>query len=165
MFLGVGGEFVIHNLNPNRIQDLRMAARSVGGQDNEVETTTVAELLNRYLQEFAIQKRGADPEACRIRALLRHPLTTRFIATVRGVDITRYRDERVQEVTPGSLRRDLTILSQLFEVSQNEWRIYVHNPVRDIKLLAEKSARDRRPQDAQDGSDGEETRLFTACMA
>jgi len=57
----------------------------------------------------------------------------------------------------------LTILFQLFEVSRKEWGIYVHNPVRDIKLLAEKSARDRRPQDAQDGSDSEETRLFAAC--
>ncbi len=48
-------------------------------------------------------------------------------------------------------------------MSRKEWGIYVHNPVRDIKLLAEKSARDRRPQDAQDGSGSEETRLFAAC--
>ena len=37
---------------------------------NEAETTTVAELLNRYLQEFTTQKGGAGPEAYRIRALL-----------------------------------------------------------------------------------------------
>ena len=32
-FQDAGGELVIHNLKLSRIQDLRMAARSVGGQD------------------------------------------------------------------------------------------------------------------------------------
>ncbi len=48
-------------------------------------------------------------------------------------------------------------------MSRKEWGIYVHNPVRDIKLPAENSARNRRLQDAQDGSDSEETRLFDGC--
>ena len=95
---------------------------------NEADTTTVAELLNRYLQEYTRHKRGADPEAYRIRALLRHPLANRFIGTVRGLDMARYRDERLQKVTAGSVRRELTILSQLFEVSRKEWGIFAHNP-------------------------------------
>lgn len=39
--------------------------------------------------------------------------------------------QMVEACGPGSLRRELTILSQLFEVSRKEWGIYVHNPVRD----------------------------------
>jgi integrase len=130
---------------------------------NEAETTTLGELLNRYLRECTPHKKGAAPEACRIRALLRHSLAERFIASIRGVDIARYRDERLQKVTPGSLRRELTILSQIFEISRKEWGIFVHNPVRDIKLPAENSARNRRLQDGLDGTDSEETRLFAAC--
>ena len=130
---------------------------------NAAETTTISELLDRYLQEYTKHKRGAGPEACRIQALLRHPLAKRFIGTVRGVDIARYRDERLQQVTPGSLRRELTILSQLFEVSRKEWGIYVHNPVRDIKLPPENGARNRRLRRGPNGSDSEETRLFAAC--
>lgn len=130
---------------------------------NEAETTTLGELLNRYLKECTPHKKGSGPEACRIRALLRHPLANRFIASIRGVDIARYRDERLQNITPGSLRRELTILSQIFEISRKEWGIFVHNPVRDIKLPAEKSARNRRLQDGPDGTDCEETRLFAAC--
>lgn len=84
---------------------------------NEAETTTVAELLNRYLIEYTPKKKGADPEACRIRKLLRHPLAKRFIASIRGLDMARYRDERLQHVSAGSVRRELTILSQLFEIS------------------------------------------------
>ena len=34
---------------------------------NEAETTPIVELLNRYLQEYPSQKRGAGPEAFRIQ--------------------------------------------------------------------------------------------------
>jgi len=130
---------------------------------NEAETTTVDELLNRYLIEYTAKKKGADPEACRIRKLLRHPLAKRFIASIRGLDMARYRDERLKQVSAGSVRRELTILSQLFEISRKEWGIFVHNPVREIKLPEKGNARDRRLQDAENGSDSEESRLFVAC--
>jgi integrase len=130
---------------------------------NEAETTTVAELLERYLKEYTKHKRGSGSEACRIRNLLRHPLANRFIGTIRGVDIARYRDERLQKITPGSVRRELTIFSQLFEVSRKEWGIHVHNPVRDIKLPPENGARNRRLQYETNGSKSEETRLLDAC--
>lgn len=130
---------------------------------NEAETTTVADQLRRYLKECTPHKRGAGPEACRIRALLRDPLAQRIIASVRGVDIAQYRDGRLDKVSPGSVRRELSILSQVFEMSRKEWGIYVHNPVRDIKLPAENSPRDRRLEVDRDGSGSEETRLFAAC--
>jgi hypothetical protein len=81
---------------------------------NKAESTTVGELLNRYLAEYTPHKKRAGPEGCRIRALLRHPLPKRFIGTIRGVDIARYRDERLQKVTGGSVRRELAILSSIF---------------------------------------------------
>ena len=130
---------------------------------NEAETTTVGELLDRYLIEYTADKKGAGPEACRIQMLLRHPLAKRFIASVRGLDMARYRDERLKKVSPDSVRRELTILSQLFEVSRKEWGIFVHNPVREIKLPKKGKARDRRLQDAENRSDSEESRLFAAC--
>ena len=116
---------------------------------HEAETTTVGELLNRYLEEHTPHKKGAGPEAYRIRMLLRHPLAKRFIATIRGLDMARYRDERLQKVTPGSVRRELSILSHLFDVSRKEWGMFVHNPVRDIKLPPNNKARNRRLQDSK----------------
>jgi integrase len=77
--------------------------------------------------------------------------------------MARYRDERLQKVTAGSVRRELTILSHLFEVSCKEWGIFVRNPVRDITLPPNNRARDRRLQDTEDASDTEESRLLAAC--
>ena len=57
----------------------------------------------------------------------------------------------------GCRKRDLVLLGHVFEVARKEWGIFVHNPVRDIKLPPGRRPRDRRMQP------GEETRLFTAC--
>jgi integrase len=126
----------------------------------EAESTTLKELLERYLAEVTPQKKGAAPEATRIRALLRHPLAQRIVATIRGVDIARYRDERLKQVSPATAKRGLVILGHLFEVARKEWGIHVHNPVRDIKLPPNNRPRDRR---LQAGEDGEEARLLKAC--
>jgi integrase len=107
----------------------------------EAESTTLGELLQRYLEEVTPLKKGAGPEAARIRALLRHKLANRYVAGIRGVDIARYRDERLRKVCPGTAKRDLVILSHLFEVARKEWGIHVYNPVRDIKLPPHAKAR------------------------
>lgn len=130
---------------------------------NKADATTVAELLDRYLQERTVRKKGAGPESCRIRALLRHPLAKRYVGTVRGVDIAIYRDERLLKVTRGSVRRELTILSQLFKIARKEWGIYVNNPVQEIELPAPNPARCRRLRDGPNDSESEEMRLLTVC--
>jgi len=123
----------------------------------EAESTTLKELLERYLVEVTPLKKGAGPETNRLRAFMRHPLARRIVAGIRGVDIARFRDERLQKVSSATVKRDLVLLGHVFEVARKEWGIHVHNPVRDIKLPANGKPRERRLQA------GEETRLLTAC--
>ena len=78
--------------------------------------------------------------------------------------MARYRDERLKKVCSGTAKRDLVILSHMFEVARKEWGIYVNNPVRDIKLPAHAKARNRRLEPGRDGADSEETRLLNACQ-
>ena len=129
----------------------------------EAEATTLKELLERYLAEITPAKKGAGPEAARIRALLRHPLSQRIVAGIRGVDIAKYRDDRLRKVRPSTAKRDLVILSHLFEVARKEWGIYVQNPVREIKLPPHAKPRERRLQDGLDGERSEESRMLVAC--
>lgn len=129
----------------------------------EAESTTLKELLERYLTEVTPLKKGAAPETIRLRAFMKHPLARRFVAGIRGVDIARYRDERLRKVSSATVKRDLVILGHVFEVARKEWGIHIHNPVRDIKLPANGRARDRRLQPGQDGKEGEEDRLVKAC--
>ena len=123
----------------------------------EAESTTLKELLERYLDEVTPLKKGAASETNRLKALMRLPLARRFVASIRGLDIARFRDERLRKVTPSTVKRDLVLLGHAFEVAHKEWGIHFHNPVRDIKLPSENRPRDRRLQA------GEETRLLDAC--
>ena len=123
----------------------------------EAESTTLKKLLERYLEEVTPLKKGAEPETNRLNLMMRHPLARRFIAGVRGVHIARWRDKRLRKVTPATVKRDLVLLGHVSEVARKEWGIFVHNPVRDIKLPPGGRPRDRRLQP------GEESRLFKAC--
>lgn len=129
----------------------------------EAESTTLRELLERYLTDVTPLKKGAGPETNRIRALLHHPLAQRIVGTVRGVDMALFRDERLRKVSPSTVKKDLSILSHLFEVARKEWGVYVQNPVRDIKLPPHAKARDRRLRGGVDGQESEESRLLKAC--
>jgi integrase len=127
------------------------------------ESTTLGELLTRYLEEITPTKRGAESETARLRALRRDPLAQRMVASIRGVDIARYRDERLHKVAPATVKRDLVIVSHLFEVARKEWGLPVANPVRDIKSPAHSKARERRLEAGWGGQEDEEGRLLKAC--
>ena len=123
----------------------------------EAESTTLKELFERYLAEITPRKKGAASETNRLRALMRLQLALRYVAGIRGMDIARFRDERLRKVTPSTVKRDLVLLGHVFEVARKEWGIYVQNPVRDIRLPTDNRPRDRRLQA------GEEARLLAAC--
>lgn len=129
----------------------------------EAETTTLKELLERYLEEVTPLKKGASAETARIHALLRHSLAQRFVGSIHGADIARYRNERLKKVQPATVKRDLVVVSHLFEVARKEWGIPVRNPVRDIKLPPHARARERRLQPGRNRQDSEEARLLKAC--
>ncbi|MGH8592411.1 MAG: site-specific integrase [Gammaproteobacteria bacterium] len=120
-------------------------------------------MLERYLVEVAPLKKGAAAEAVRIRALVRYPLTQRIVSSIRGVDIARWRDERLKQVSGATVKRDFVILSHVFEVARKEWGIQVYNPVRDVKSPPDSKSRERRLHTGQDGSESEESRLLRAC--
>jgi len=124
---------------------------------SEAESTTLEELLERYLAEGTPLKNGAEPETYRLRLFMRQSIAQRFVAGIRGADIARWRDERLRKVTSATVKKDLVLLSYVFEVARKEWGIYVHNPVRDIKLPAGGRPPERRLRA------GEEPRLMAAC--
>ena len=50
----------------------------------EAESTTLKELLERYLTEITPLKKGAEPETNRLRLMMRHPLAGRFVGRDQG---------------------------------------------------------------------------------
>lgn len=72
----------------------------------EAEATTLRELLERYFTDVSPTKKGAVSEIIRVKALSRHLLASRFLATIRSADIANYRDDRLKVVASATVRRD-----------------------------------------------------------
>ena len=132
--------------------------RGVFVSRKEAENTTLAEALDRYLQEVSSKKKGAYQESRRIENLKRHKLAKRYLASIQGKDVAEYRNERLESVFQASVRLELALLSHLFNTAIREWGMTgILNPVAQIRLPNKATSRDRRL------FQGEEERLLSAC--
>lgn len=120
--------------------------RGVFVSRTEAEHTMLSEALERYLSEITPNKKGARQEANRIRALLKHPLSMRSLASIRSADIAAYRDERLRDgKSPITVNNELIIIRHLFNTARREWGLEsLHNPVSDVRKPKLPPGRDRR---------------------
>ena len=80
------------------------------------DTTTVGELIERYLREVAPCKRSADKETYRLRRIQRYPLAEIPVISLTPSDIAQYRDGRLAMVGNQVVRHDLNVLGHLFGI-------------------------------------------------
>ncbi len=71
---------------------------------------TLAQLLTRYRDEVSPMKRSAVTEIARINAILRRPICFRTMTTLSTADIAAYRDERLKNVAPATIIRELNTI-------------------------------------------------------
>ena len=111
-----------------------------------LENTTFAELLNKYLENITPYKKGFENETYRINAWLRHPLANRAISTIRAPDFATWRDTRLKNgIGASTIRKDLSIISNLFNIAKTEWGFEaLVNPIQLIKSPKLPRGRDRR---------------------
>ncbi len=113
----------------------------------EAENTSLSEALERYEREVIPAKKGAKQESMRIRIWKRSSLANRSIASIQGKDIAAYRDARLKEVAPNTVRHELAVLSHVFTIAVKEWGMAgLVNPVRQIRIPKSPPGRDRRLQ-------------------
>jgi integrase len=123
----------------------------------EAESTTLHEALERYENEISKEKKGYESEKYRIKSWKAHKLACRSLASLRGTDFAKYRDERLAAgLAPATVRLDLALISHLFTIAVKEWDIPLVNPVKNIRLPKVDNARERRLED------GEEAALMSA---
>ncbi|WP_028993579.1 tyrosine-type recombinase/integrase [Azonexus hydrophilus] len=110
----------------------------------EAEQTTLKDLLERYSREVSSTKRGAEIEAYRIELFKRSSLAQYALSAITGRLVAGWRDERLKEVSSGTVQRELTLLGHVFAVAIREWCIALHsNPVSLVRKPAPGKARDR----------------------
>ena len=110
----------------------------------EVEQTTLGQALGRYLTSTTPTKKGHVVERNRILRLQRHPISMRYLASLRSVDFAEYRDQRLSEVSNNSVRLELALLSHLFTIAIKEWSLPLEHVLKNIRKPKPGKGRDRR---------------------
>lgn len=110
---------------------------------------TLGDLLERYGHEVSPLKRGHKWETVRIKMFLRDPITRIKLADLKPADFAGWRDRRLRDVSPGTVKREINLLNSAINTARKEWRWLADNPLSDVRKPTEPPPRDRLPTDAE----------------
>jgi integrase len=108
------------------------------------ERKTFADTLERYRDEVSPTKKGSRWEQVRINAFLESKiLPTRLpIGEVTSDHLGKWRDQRLKEVSSGTVLREFGLLSAVFDQARREWKWIQVNPVADVRKPREPDHRE-----------------------
>lgn len=107
--------------------------------------STLSDALKRYKLEVSPAKAGRRWEEVRLDKLDRElAFVGQRLCDVTADQIAKWRDGRLKDVSEPSVRREMTLLSSVFEIARREWRWCQGNPVREVKRPGNGRPRDRR---------------------
>lgn len=87
--------------------------------------------------------KGALEDTIRLKAMMRKPVARWSMANLSAVRIAAYRDERLKEVSAGTVIRELAYLSSIINHARKEWGINVPNPVQMVRKPQSPQSRSR----------------------
>ena len=93
------------------------------------ERTTFAEIIERYITEVLPSMRGGKADYIRLKALARRPIAKLNMVSLTPQKIAQHRDERLKEIAPATVIRELSYFSSIITCARKEWGINIDNPV------------------------------------
>ena len=113
---------------------------------------TLGEGLELYREKVSILKKGYVQESYRIAHILKSPLAAKPMREVTSPDIATFRDTRLAQknqrtgkpISPATVRLEMSLLSNVFDVGRIEWGACDSNPVTNVRKPKSPPGRDRR---------------------
>lgn len=108
--------------------------------------TTLRDIMVRYRDEVVPSHKGADVETNRINRMLRtENFVDKKLAALSTEDLQDFITDRLTEVAPATVDRDLDVLSQVIRYSADVWKIAsVESPFIGLRRPKYFNERDRR---------------------
>lgn len=108
--------------------------------------------LQRYRSEVSILKKGYVQETYRLEQIRRTELAKKPVRDITSKDIATYRDMRLSAInlrtrktlSPATVRLEMSLMSNLFDIARIEWGLCEKNPVKDVRKPKSPPGRDRR---------------------
>lgn len=104
---------------------------------------TVRDLLVRYISEVIAGNPHEKLHIFRFEAMAKRDIGRLNLAALTPSALASYRDKRLQEVTAGTVIRELACLSAIVNHARREWGITVVNPVPLVRKPTAPKGRDR----------------------
>ena len=100
---------------------------------SEAQRTTLGDVIARYLVEVTPTMKGAAEDTIRLKAMMRKPIARWSMANLSAARIAAFRDERLKQVSGGTVIRELAYISAIVNHARREWGINVPNPVQMVR--------------------------------
>ncbi len=105
---------------------------------------TVKDALRRYANEVAPKHKGARWELARLGLLERDPLALVRLPALRPIHLAEWRERRLSQVAPASVRREMNLLQSVFKSCRKDWGWLNSDPIKDVDRPQAPASRKRR---------------------
>lgn len=106
---------------------------------------TLSDAFDKYALEVSPKKAGERWEIIRLELFKRDTeLSGMLMADISKSDIAEWRDRRLKQVSSSSVRREWSLLSNVFTRALNEWEWITKHPMKGVELPEKAPPRERR---------------------
>ncbi|HGM6719916.1 TPA: tyrosine-type recombinase/integrase [Stenotrophomonas maltophilia] len=105
---------------------------------------TVKDALRRYANEVSPKHKGARWELARLGLLERDPLALVRLPALRPIHLAEWRERRLSQVAPASVRREMNLLQSVFKSCRKDWGWLNSDPIKDVDRPQAPASRKRR---------------------
>lgn len=120
-------------------QEFLIAEGEVGGSAQPLR-----DLFDRYAREVSPKKRGARWEIIRLERFKKDKIADVLVKDLAPAGFADWRDRRLTEVAPGSVNREMVLMSAVLTQARKEWGLIQVNPLSDVSKPRKPPPRDRR---------------------
>ncbi len=128
-----------------RYMEVQADRRDLPADLGALKRITLKHLVERYRDTVSVNKRRYSIERYVLNQFLHHPICCKSLAELRTADFAAYRDQRLTEVKPASLKRELGPIHHMFGVARREWGLPLpNNPLDSLLIGGKDQPRERR---------------------
>lgn len=113
--------------------------------EHVIASKTFGDLLERYGREVSVTKRGGHWEAVRIAKFQRDAIAQIQLGSLTPQHFAEWRDRQLTSLAPGSVIREMQLMSSALNTARKEWGWIKANPLNDVRRPPKPAARDRLP--------------------
>ena len=100
---------------------------------SSAQRTTMADLIDRYTTDVLPRMKDEIEDCIRLKAIKRHPVCKIRLSSLTPTVMGHYRNERLTQVSAGTVIRELAQFSSIINHARLEWGINIENPIKMVR--------------------------------